>query len=97
MLLQTDVLNTLPDFLTDGPVRSHANDTTSQNPEREVDRLRVELDACRRDLTRQLHINVHLEKELDEVRNSSLGLSRNLAQAEENLDRCKVRFSSVFF
>lgn len=60
-----------------------------------MDRLRLELENCRRELIQQRLRTDRLELQLEEKRNNeheyTQNLHKNLAIAEENLERSNVR------
>lgn len=91
------VSKSLPDFLADGAVRTkNENAVPGQSPERErdVDRLRQELELCRRQLLEQTRRADLLQRELEIARNKEHEYTQNLGKAleqvEENLDKSNV-------
>lgn len=94
---QVGVSKSLPDFLADGAVRTQNNNngtSASQSPEWELDRVRQELDMCRRQLSEQVHRADNLQRELEIARNKEHEYTQNLAktleQVEDNLERSNV-------
>ncbi|KAI4472102.1 endosome-associated trafficking regulator 1 [Holotrichia oblita] len=92
------VSKSLPDFLADGAVRTkNENVLPGQSPERErdVDRLRQELELCRRQLLEQTRRADLLQRELEIARNKEHEYTQNLGKAleqvEENLDKSNKR------
>ncbi|GJQ78766.1 hypothetical protein Trydic_g2798 [Trypoxylus dichotomus] len=92
------VSKSLPDFLADGAVRTKNEGTLpGQSPERErdVDRLRQDLELCRRQLLEQTRRADLLQRELDVARNKeheyTQNLGKALGQVEENLDKSNKR------
>lgn len=92
----------LPDFLSDGPIRnerSHPAPSPTISPERrpsslqiENDRLRRELDSLRRQLSDQIVRSETLETELSLLRDRDRsGLESLIEQLEENVRRFKKR------
>lgn len=91
------VSKSLPDFLADGAARTkNEGSLPGQSPERErdVDRLRQELELCRRQLLEQTRRADLLQRELDGARNKEHEYTQNLGKAlehvEENLDKSNV-------
>lgn len=100
-MFKVGVSKSLPDFLADGAAHSQATDGISagQSPEWETDRLREELDLCRRHLSEQTRRADCLQHELDATRSKeheyTQNLARTLKQVEENLERSKVRLCLI--
>lgn len=86
----------LPDFLSDGAVYSQPEDgsTVGQSPERETDRLRRELELCRRQLSEQSRRAAQLQRQLEASRKKEHEYTHNLTKAmeqvEENLNISNV-------
>ncbi|KAK5642314.1 hypothetical protein RI129_008481 [Pyrocoelia pectoralis] len=91
----------LPDFLTDGAVRSQANDDNQMNhsPESEIDRLRQEVGLYRQQVAEQNRRVEQLQLQLDAARNKEQDYTKNLVKAlehvEESLDRSNQRAASA--
>ncbi|XP_031348988.1 endosome-associated-trafficking regulator 1 isoform X2 [Photinus pyralis] len=91
----------LPDFLTDGAVRSQGSDDNQINhsPESEIDRLRVEVESYRQQLAEQNRRVEQLQLQLDAARNKEQEYTKNLVKAlehvEESLDRSNQRAASA--
>lgn len=78
----------LPDFLTDGAVRTQVTDGASdgQSPLSETDRLRHELELCRRQLADETRGAAQLQRELDVARNKEQEYAQSLVSALEQLE-----------
>lgn len=102
-LFKVGVSKSLPDFLADGAAHSQTADGTSagQSPEWETDRLRQELELCRRHLDEQTRRADGLQRELEVARNKeheyTQNLARTLEQVEENLKRSNVIIIFSFY
>lgn len=85
----------LPDFLSDGAVFQPDDSSIGQSPERESDRLRRELELCRRQLSETTRRADHLQRQLDHSkdreREYTQSLAKALEQVEENLNISNVR------
>lgn len=84
----------LPDFLTDGAVRSQANDDNQMNhsPESEIDRLRQQVaEQNRRFEQLQLQLDAAGNKEQEYTKN----LVKALEHVEDSLDRSNQRAASA--
>lgn len=89
------VSKSLPDFLSDGAVfQPEDSNHINQSPERDSDRLRRELELCRRQLAEATRRAEHLQRQLDHSkereRDYTQSLSKALEQVEENLNISNV-------
>lgn len=90
------VSKSLPDFLADGAVKTkNEGSIQGESPERDVDRLRQELESYRRQLSEQTRRADVLERELEMERNKEHEYTQNLGkmleQVEGNLDKSNVK------
>lgn len=96
------VSKSLPDFLSDGAVfQPDDNNQIGQSPEREVDRLRRELEVARRQLIESSRRSDQLQRQLDILKDREHEYTQNLAKAleqvEENLNISNVYQDIYFF
>ncbi|KAL3275094.1 hypothetical protein HHI36_019865 [Cryptolaemus montrouzieri] len=95
------VSKSLPDFLNDGAVRSQTIDnlSTTQNSERDPERLQRELELVTRELLEQSNRADVLKRELEGIRNQDNEYTQNLIKAleqvEDNLERSNKRAAAA--
>lgn len=77
----------MPDFLSDGAVfQPDDSNQLGQSPERESDRIRRELELCRRQLSETIRRADYLQRQLDHSKEREREYTQNLAKALEQVE-----------